>query len=164
MNLPKELVGYWDRYKAETDLYWARVCKEKGISGVTPHIYPWTQVPVFADLMLFLILHGGKTSTAHLLLEHEVSGKPPHKVGDYSVVLDGFGRPACVIRTTSVEIKPFRAVDKKFAMAESEGAGDVLYWKQGHWSFFQHYCKAHGKEMTEDTPMVFEYFELIHPG
>ena len=56
MSLPKELVGYWDRYKPETDAYWARVSKEKDIAGVTPHVYPWTQVPVFSDLMLFLIL------------------------------------------------------------------------------------------------------------
>jgi hypothetical protein len=47
--------------------------------------------------------------------------------------------------------------------AESEGGGSVLYWKQGHWAFFENYCKAHGHEMTENTLMAFEYFELIDP-
>ena len=164
MGLPAELEGYWDRHAGAVEAYWARVRAAEGIGDVTPHVYPWTQVPVFADLMLFLILHGGKRATAHLLLEHEISGSPVRAVGDYSVVLDGFGRPGCVIRATKVEIEPFRAVDAAFAEAESEGGGSVLYWKQGHWAYFSGYCEAHGREMSEDIPMVFEHFELIDPG
>jgi uncharacterized protein YhfF len=164
MAKPKELEGYWDRYAAETAAYWERVRKEKAIAQAKPHIFPWAPVPVFADLMLFLILHGGKRSTAHLMLQHEIEGTKPHAVGEHSVVLDGFGRPGCVIRTASVEIKPFKAVDAAFCRAESEGGGDVLYWKQGHWAYFESYCKIHGRTMSEDTPMVFEYFTLIHPG
>jgi uncharacterized protein YhfF len=114
--------------------------------------------------MLILLLQGGKRSTAHLELEHEISGKPPRKPRDYSVVLDGFGRPGAVIRTTQVEIKPSKAVDKAFCEAESAGGGSILYWKQGHWSYFEGYCRLHGREITEDTPMACEYFELVEPG
>jgi uncharacterized protein YhfF len=165
MAKPAELEGYWERYAEEVRDFWARARARHGIpDGVEPHVFPWAEVPVFADLMLFLLLHGGKRSTAHLELEHEIGGKPPRKVGDYSVVLDGFGRPGAVIRTTRVEIKPFKVVDKAFCEAESEGGGSILYWKQGHWSYFEGYCRLHGREMTEDTPMVYEYFELIEPG
>ena len=115
MAKPAELEGYWDRYAEEVRDFWARARARHDIpDGVEPHVFPWGDVPVFADLMLFLLLQGGKRSTAHLELEHEVSGKPPRKVGKYSLVLDGFGRPGAVIRTTSVEIKPFKAVDKAF--------------------------------------------------
>lgn len=164
MPLPPDLEGYWDRFKAETSAYWARVRGELQIdSAIEPHVFAWDPVPIFADLMLNLILHGGKRATAHPVLVHDVEETSPHRVGDHSVVLDGFGRPACVIRTTSIEIKPFREVDEAFAKAESEGGGSVRYWRQGHWAYLQDYCRVHGTEVSEDLPMVFEYFELIDP-
>jgi hypothetical protein len=36
---------------------------------------------MFSDLMLNLILHGSKRSTAHPVLLHEVEHSAPHKVG-----------------------------------------------------------------------------------
>jgi uncharacterized protein YhfF len=165
MGLPPDLEGYWERYAAQTAAYWARVCDANGIDpSIEPDIYPWGPVPIFADLMLNLILHGSKHSTAHPMLVHEVEGNDPHRVGDYSIILDGFARPACVIQTTSIEVKPFREVDEPFCKAESEGGGIVAYWKLGHWAYLEDYCKVHGSVMSEELPMVFEYFALIDPS
>jgi uncharacterized protein YhfF len=164
MGLPPDLAGYWEQYTQETAAYWARVREEQGIDpSVQPHVFAWQTVPIFSDLMLNLILHGSKRSTAHPMLQHEVEGSAPHEVGDYSIVLDGFARPGCVIQTTSVEIKRFGDVDEAFARAESEGGGSVRYWRVGHWAWLEDYCQVHGTEVSDELPMVFEYFALIDP-
>jgi histidinol-phosphate aminotransferase len=165
MGLPSGLEGYWEQCAPEIRAYWSRVCARNAIDpAIEPDVYPWSRTPILADLWLGLILHGNKRSTAHPMLQHEVEGDTPHSVGDYSIVLDGFARPACVLRTTSVEVKPFSEVDEAFVRAESEGAGIVAYWKVGHWVSYQPYCALNGSEMSEDLPMVFEYFELIDPS
>jgi histidinol-phosphate aminotransferase len=165
MGLPPGLESYWEQHAGETSAYWARVCTKNAIDPtIEPDVYPWSSTPILADLWLGLILHGNKRSTAHPVLQHELGGDPPHSVGDYSIVLDGFARPACVLRTTSVEIKPFCEVDEAFVRAESEGGGIVAYWKVGHWASYEPYCALGGVEMSEDVPMVYEYFELIDPS
>jgi uncharacterized protein YhfF len=165
MTLPPGLEGYWEQHAEQTRSYWARVCAKHAIDlAVEPDIYPWGRTPILADLWLNLILHGSKRSTAHPLLQHEVEGTSPHAVGDYSIVLDGFARPACVLQTTSVEIKAFGDVDDTFVKAESEGGGITAYWKVGHWASYEGYCALHGTKMSEDLPMVFEYFELVDPS
>jgi uncharacterized protein YhfF len=165
MGLPPDLEGYWEQHASETRAYWVRVCAKNAIDpSIEPDIYPWARAPILADLWLNLILHGSKRSTAHPMLQHEVEGTAPHAVGDYSIVLDGFARPACVLRTTSVEIKAFSEVDEAFVRAESEGGGILAYWKVGHWSSYEQYCALHGIAMSTDLPMVYEYFELIDPS
>jgi uncharacterized protein YhfF len=165
MRLPPDLDGYWQQYAAETADYWTRVCEKKGIDpSIEPDVHAWTPVPIFSDLMLNLILHGSKRATAHPMLQYEVENRAPHAVGDYSVILDGFARPGCVIQTTRVEIKPFGEADEAFATAESEGGGLLPYWRLGHWAFLEDYCKVHGTEMSDELPTVFEHFELIDPS
>jgi uncharacterized protein YhfF len=165
MGLPPDLAGYWEQHAKEIGAYWARVCAKNAIDpSIEPDIYPWGRTPILADLWLNLILHGNKRSTAHPMLQHDVEGTSPHSAGDYSILLDGFARPACVLRTTSVEVKAFSEVDEAFVRAESEGGGIVRYWKVGHWESYEPYCTLHGTEMSEDLPMVFEYFELIDPS
>ena len=165
MGLPPDLNRYWERHADDTRAYWARVCARNSIDpSIEPDVFPWGRAPILADLWLNLILHGSKRSTAHPVLQHDVAGTSPHAVGDYSIVLDGFARPACVLRTTSVEIKTFGEVDEAFVKAESEGAGIVEYWKVGHWASYEDYCALHGTEMSEELPMVFEYFELVDPS
>ena len=165
MSLPPGLEDYWEQHVEETRAYWSRVCAKNGIDPSTkPDVFPWSTTPILADLWLNLILHGGKRSTGHPMLQHEVESTAPHVVGDYSIVLDGFARPACVIQTTSVEIKAFRDVDEAFVKAESEGGGILTYWKVGHWASYEDYCVMHDATMSEELPMVCEYFELIDPS
>jgi uncharacterized protein YhfF len=164
-TMPPGLEGYWEQHADVTRAYWTRVCRRLGIDASTePDIYPWGSTPILADLWLGLILHGSKRSTAHPMLQHEVEGTSPHAVGDYSIVLDGFARPACVLQTTGVEIKAFGEVDEAFVKQESEGGGIVAYWKVGHWASYSQYCALHGTEMSEDLLMVFEHFDLIDPS
>jgi uncharacterized protein YhfF len=74
-------------------------------------------------------------------------------------VLDGVGKAVCIIRTTSVETRPFGAVDEAFAFEEGEGDRTLAWWRQAHISYFA----AIGTTVTDDTIMVLERFELVWP-
>lgn len=89
--------------------------------------------PELADELLALVLNGQKTATCGALRDHE-AGEPMPQVGRRDVVLDGSGRPACVIETTGVEIVRFDKVSVDFAEAEGEGPYDA--WREGHIAYF----------------------------
>ena len=55
-------------------------------------------------------------------------------MGRRDVVLDGQGRPACVIETVSVVIQRFDQVDEAFAVAEE---GPYEAWRDGHIAYFE---------------------------
>ena len=56
-----------------------------------------------ADELLNLVLTGKKTATVSIILDDE----PTPSVGDLSLVLDGRGNPACVIKNEEVYIMKF---------------------------------------------------------
>ncbi len=88
--------------------------------------------PEMADELLALVLSGKKTATVSVVLESDQ--KTPN-VGDLSLVLDGRGNPACVIKTVHLETVKF--CDLTWDMVKLEGedenfeqwkAGNIRYW------------------------------------
>jgi histidinol-phosphate aminotransferase len=61
------------------------------------------------------VLTGKKTGTATLVIELEREGGKMPKVGDHNVILDGKEKPAAVLHTTAIEVKPFNEVKEVFA-------------------------------------------------
>jgi uncharacterized protein YhfF len=92
--------------------------------------------------------------------DHEDGGEPLPEAGGLSVILDGGGRPVCVVRTTHVEIRPFGAVDEAFAWDEGEGDRTLAWWRRAHARFFERF----GTRVEDDTLMVLEWFELLWPA
>jgi len=82
------------------------------------------------------------------------------EAGDLSVVLDGAGAPLCVIRTTSVEVRPFGDVDAAYAWTEGEGDRSLEHWRRAHLEFFA----EEGTQADDDTEVVLETFELLWSG
>jgi uncharacterized protein YhfF len=78
-------------------------------------VFAFGDTPGLADDLLALVLAGSKRATATLVLDFERSGDPFPEPGVHSVVLNGQGKPACVIRTTEVAVMPFAEVDARFA-------------------------------------------------
>lgn len=115
--------------------------------------------PDLADELAELVLNGPKRATAGLLAEYEDEDEPLPQVGDHSVILDGRGLPVCIVRTTWLETRPMRDVDEQFAWDEGEGDRTLQWWKEAHIRFFA----RQGYEVTEDTMMVLERFELVWP-
>lgn len=112
--------------------------------------------PEMAGELLALVLAGTKTATASALREYEAEGEPISRVGERRVVLDGQGRPACLIETCEVAIRRLDEVDEAFAHDEGEGARSLAFWRHEHERFF----RRHGV-FSEDMLLVCERFCVI---
>jgi len=116
-----------------------------------------------ADELADLVLNGPKRATAGLVLEFERDGEPLPRAGDHSIVLNGRGRPVCVIRTTDVEVKPLNQVDEQFAWDEGEGDRSLAWWRAAHDRYFIRQCDQLGVPFRDDLAVVFERFDVAWP-
>lgn len=109
--------------------------------------------PELANELLGLVLSGVKTATCGALRDFDAD-EPMPQVGRRDVVLDGTGRPACVIETTEVTIRRFCDVDTAFALAEGEGTYEA--WRSGHIAYFER-----NGGFDPEMPLVCERFRLV---
>ncbi len=122
----------------------------------------WGDSPEMADELGELIARGIKTATCSALWEWEAEGQPLPLEGLITVVLDGRGKPLCIVETTEVTIRKYNEVDSDFARAEGEGDFSLDYWRQAHKNFFSRALPKIGREFSEDMPLVCERFQLIY--
>ncbi len=122
----------------------------------------WGDSPRLADELGALIVSGTKTATCSALWEYEAEDEPLPKPGVKTIVLDGKGKPLCIVETTEVEVKPYDEVDARFAYEEGEGDRSLEYWQNVHWRYFSRTLPDIGKEPTTDMPLVCERFRVIH--
>lgn len=106
-----------------------------------------------------LVRDGPKRATTSLASAYGPDDEPMPRVGDHSVILDGDGRPLCIIRTTSVDIRPFGDVDEAFAWDEGEGDRSLADWRRAH----EWYFATIGRTVAETTPVVLERFVKVWP-
>lgn len=118
--------------------------------------------PALADRLGQLVVSGIKTGTCSALWEWEAEGNPVPEPGLLSIVLDGQGRPMCIIETTEVTLRRFDELDEDFAHAEGEGDLSLRYWREAHQHFFTRILPKIGKEVSQDMPLVCERFRVIH--
>jgi len=118
--------------------------------------------PALADELGQLVVSGIKTGTSSALWEWEAKGNPIPQPGLISIVLDGQGKPMCIIETTEVVVCRFNVVDDEFAHAEGEGDLSLEYWRKAHTNFFSRVLPKIGKEFSENMPLVCERFRVIY--
>ena len=107
--------------------------------------------PALADDLLDLVLKGIKTATCST--EDEPNTSTP---GECWIVLDGSGKPACVIETLEVTYRRYNEVDAAFAYEEGEGDRSLAYWRDAH----RRYFGRRGK-FSEDMMLMCERFRLV---
>ena len=107
--------------------------------------------PALADELLDLVMRDVKTATCSTEDEPNTS-----KPGERWIVLDGRGRPACVIETTEVTYRRFGEVDTAFAYEEGEGDRSLAYWRQAHRSYFTRQGK-----FSDGMMLMCERFRLV---
>jgi uncharacterized protein YhfF len=144
-----EVEAFWETYVAA--------------SGATGPYTAWgfgdeSDPKLMAELGL-LVRDGPKRATTSRADDYGADGERMPEPGDHSVVLDGEGRPLCIIRTTSIEIRPFGAVDEAFAWDEGEGDRTLRDWREGHLRWFA----SVGTPVDDATPVVLERFEKVWP-
>ena len=112
--------------------------------------------PEMADELLALVLTGKKTATVSVVLEDEQTPS----VGDLSLVLDGRGNPACVIKTVYLETVKF--YDLTWDMVKLEGEDENFeQWKSGNIRYWTRDAARRGYTFTNQTPITFERFEVV---
>ncbi len=109
-----------------------------------------------------LILRGEKTATSTLLWGLEENNEPLPKVGDLCVIKDGSENPVCIVQTTWVETIQFGEVDADFARDYSETDGTLEGWIKIFREYYSEECTAMNRELTEETPLVCERFQIIY--
>ena len=115
--------------------------------------------PDDADEGATLILNGMKTLTSSPSWDYDDS-RPPF-VGALSVLLDGSGTALAVVATTRIEIMPLGAVTEDMARAYGEGERTVEWWLRAMGAFYKASAERHGKVLTSDTPLVWEWFDVV---
>jgi uncharacterized protein YhfF len=138
--------------------FWRSFVSATGIDGAYT-AWGFGNDAEMADSLGKLVRDGPKRATTSLFSTYEDDDEPLPKVGDLSVVLGGVGEPICVIRTVSVEVRPFGQVDERFAWTEGEGDRSLAYWRAEHIRFFE----SEGRPVDDDTAVVLETFELLWP-
>jgi len=93
--------------------FWQRFQRAVGIDHETYVVVSFGDSPELADELLRLALAGIMRATASLALAYTRATLP--RVDDLVVVVDGTGRPRCVLRTTEIVVKPLNRVDRAFA-------------------------------------------------
>jgi uncharacterized protein YhfF len=116
-----------------------------------------------ADELAQLVLEGTKKATASLfdIYEFEKDQPFPQK-GDHNIITNWQGEAVCIIKTTNVEVVPFKDVTEEFARTEGEGDKSLEYWKNAHWHYFSRETKKIGKEPDENMLVVCEKFEVVY--
>ncbi|KAH6618399.1 PUA-like domain-containing protein [Chaetomium sp. MPI-SDFR-AT-0129] len=112
--------------------------------------------PELADSRLRLAIAGAKSATTSWPVPN-----PMHwDVGDLSVILDGCGAPAAIMRTTSLLRCRFHDVEEEFALAEAEG--DYEAYRTGHIEFYRAQEKEGGEKFGDDSEVLCERFEIVY--
>lgn len=119
--------------------------------------------PESADEGAALILQGTKTATSSLRWPDAPTQDPMVQVGSLSIVLDGQGRPVCVVETTSVQIRAFDEIDEAFARAYREWGRTLQGWRAGAGAYYAAQCRAIGKEPLPTMPLLCERFMVVYP-
>ena len=140
--------------------FWAKFCAETGHVGEPFDVSPFGDSEQMADELLALVLLGQKQATCALARWFDIIGARPPRAGDLSLILDGREKPGCVIRTTSVEIKPVHQADAQFAWDEGEGDRSFIWWKEAHLAYWRREAAREGFVFSEKMDACFERFEL----
>ncbi len=114
-----------------------------------------------ADRLLALVLEGKKTGTCGALWDYEHHNEALPKKGDFEIILNGKGKPACKIEITYAGIINFNEMNATFAASEGEGDLSLEYWKIAHEDFFRRTLPNIGKEFKEDMPLFCVNFKVV---
>ncbi|HSG18377.1 MAG TPA: ASCH domain-containing protein [Anaerolineae bacterium] len=163
MNIqPDAIAAFWSSYLESI----GRAPDDEGRQpkdvGRPPGAWSFGDSPDMAEDLGRLVADGIKTATCSLLWEFEAEGAAPPEEGDLSIILDGVGRPLCLIETTEVRLRAYDEVNAQFAYDEGEGDRSLAYWRDAHWRYFGRICQALGHSPSHNMLLVCERFRVVY--
>ncbi len=140
--------------------FWARFRDATGQSPDGPRfVDAFGDSPDMQTELADLVIAGDKRATAALDRWYTDETRP--RPGDLVLILNGQGEPACVIRTTRVDVKPVTAVDTEFAFDEGEGDKTLAWWLDAHRAYWRREAAREGFSYSDDLDVCCERFELV---
>ena len=108
-----------DAVSAEVERYWRLFCANTGTdveSRYIARIFGDPEIGVdIIDALVSAVKGGRKRGTTPCKVNLDHNNRSVPEVGDYWIVLDSRGLPACVVRVTKVEHARFDEVDEEWA-------------------------------------------------
>ncbi|WP_102124375.1 ASCH domain-containing protein [Lactiplantibacillus plantarum] len=117
-----------------------------------------SEVTALADA----ILAGTKTATTTPLDSYTRNKLPFTQVGDYNVLLNGDMKPGRDSENGGVLLIPFYRISAEHAYHEGDGDRTIGDWRKRKTAEFTPTLEEHGKNLSSDTPMVSEVFEVVY--
>lgn len=108
-----------------------------------------------------LVQKGIKRATSHSLLGLQLRNERLPKIGDFRIVTDWNGEAKCIVRTTSVQLKPLFSVSADYALVEGEGDKSLDYWKKVHWDYYTRELAEFDRTPKQSMIVVCETFEKV---
>lgn len=108
-----------------------------------------------------LVVKGVKRATTHSLLGLQMRKERLPKKGDFRIVTDWNGDAKCIVRTTSVQLKPLFSVSADYALVEGEGDKSLEYWKKTHWDYYTRELEEFNRTPKKSMIVVCETFEKV---
>ncbi len=104
-----------------------------------------------------LVLHGNKRATAATAQEYIDEGEPVESVGEELILLGNDDAILGKIRVTETTECKFIEVPDRFALAEAEGDLNAEEFRKSHIEYWSRV----GVSISDDTPIVLVYFDLV---
>lgn len=114
-----------------------------------------------ADHSAELVKKGAKKAVTDSLLGLQYRNQPLPKIGDFKVVTNWEGEAQCIIKLTSVKLKPYFSIDGAYAQLEGEGDKGLGNWKKTHWDYYTRELEPFGRVPRESMILVCQEFERI---
>lgn len=108
------------------------------------------------------VLSGEKVATSSLLDYHLQGLKHASKVGDYFSILSSSDEEVAIVRVEKVEIVKIGDITETFAI--EEGDGSLENWLAIHHPYYSKLLSEIGKELSQETLLVCEWFKVIKPN
>ena len=106
-----------------------------------------------------MVLTGEKVATSSLLDYYLEGLKKKSSVGDCLAVLDSCDNQIAIIKIVKTEIRRFGDITESFAI--QEGDGSLTNWKAIHRPYYSKLLSSIGKQLTDNTELVCEWFQVI---
>ncbi len=115
-----------------------------------------------ANHSLNLVINNTKKAMSLSLLGIQHRNEPLPKIGSFIVLTDWEGTAKCIIKTTSVKLKPLFSIDGDYTQLEGEDDKSLDQWKNRYWNYFTRELAPFKRIPKESMIVVCITFEKVY--
>ena len=102
-----------------------------------------------------------KTGTFTLPWIWQATEQKLPEIGDTIILIDYHGHPNLLVQLTQIDEVPFGAISETHTSIDGPPVRDLKIWKPLHTDYWNALLQAHGKQVTDEMPVLVERFTLI---